>query len=521
MAEHSHHIPFAEFLSRYGSGEVVGTEGEEFQVAKQIVDGKLRSQGWKERDVLLGVTGVFLSDAAFEVLETERLGLTSRPKMVSLPTLDGPRESGDGLKSSFGQSESKLNLLDNAQSPDATLQSGNTAKRPGTRPGTVFSEWGGVVGVGDMFSALPSQSHMQAQAMEKGFMSEVVEEIPTSAARKRWMFLVWLLTWYIPDFGLRLLGPKKFKRKDIRTAWREKLAINYLIWLACAASIFMIAFFGNIICPKQNVFTYFTPIVYSDNRSAELASTAFDKTKPNAPAHVAIRGEVFDLLQFAPRHYPAIIPTTQILKYAGQDATPIFPVQVSALCYGSDGLGLDQSITLSFTGGNTSSIDKNAVFHDFRFSTNDYRPDWYFEQMIMLRKNYRIGFIGYPPSQITSLAQKQRQIAVLDGMVYDFTNYLAGGVTVAVPPGDSNPTDSQHGLHGTFNRCIISKQRRSRCYGTIRKSPPHIRRQSTNESMHAKFILRRESRYEKFTKMYFRKVHFTCRFGLSCIGHCY
>ena len=261
--EHSHHIPFAEFLSRYGAGEVVGTEGEERRVAEQIVDEKLRSQGWSGRDVVLGVTGVFLSDATFEILETQRLGLTLKaprmstmPSQVSLEGAVGFRDSTDNLRSPFGKSESKLHLLENAQSADPTTNLGG-GKRPDARPGTMFSEWGGVVnGGGDMFSTLPSQSHLQAAAMEKGFLSEVVEEIPTSPGRKRWMFLVWLLTWYVPDFVLRLFGPKKFKRKDVRTAWREKLAINYLIWLACAASIFVIAFFGNIICPKQNVFTY-------------------------------------------------------------------------------------------------------------------------------------------------------------------------------------------------------------------------------------------------------------------------
>lgn len=126
--------------------------------------------------------------------------------------------------------------------------------------------------------------------------------------------------------------------------------------------------------------------------------------------------------------------------YSGKDASTLFPVQVSALCYGSDGNGLNPAITLSYTGGNTSSTDKNAVFHDFRYSTTDYRPDWYFEQMIMLRQNYRIGFVGFPPAQVESLAKKQRQIAVLDGFVYDFTQYIAGGVTVAVPPGYTPPS---------------------------------------------------------------------------------
>jgi chitin synthase len=253
--EHAHHIPFAEFLSRYGSGEIVGTEGEERQVAEQIVDEKLRNLGWTGRDVVLGVTGVFLSEAAFEILETQRLGLTTRPKFLPVPSqtsLDRLSQSTETLaRGNYEKSESKLNLLENAQQ-DTTLTSRGTQQRPTT----MFSEWGGVLGTADMFSSLPTQGDMSAQAMEKGYLAEVVDEVPTSGSRKRWMFLVWMLTFYIPDFALRLLGPKEFKRKDIRTAWREKLAINYLIWLACATSIFIIAFFGNIICPKQNVYSY-------------------------------------------------------------------------------------------------------------------------------------------------------------------------------------------------------------------------------------------------------------------------
>ena len=263
--EHSHHTPFAEFLSLYGSGEVVGTEGEERQVAEGIVNEKLVSAGMGGRDVLLGVTGVFLSDAAFEILETQRLGLKVKPRMVSNQShhsFDLPRESTDGgppiNRATFGQSDSRLNLLENAATPEATLRPGNKSNNA-PRPVTTFSEWGGVVAGGDMFSSLPSQSHMQVQAMEKGFLSEVVDEVPTSASRKRWMFLVWLLTFYIPDFVLRLFGPKKFKRKDVRTAWREKLAINYLIWLSCAAAIFIITYFGTLICPRQSVFTYTSP----------------------------------------------------------------------------------------------------------------------------------------------------------------------------------------------------------------------------------------------------------------------
>jgi len=90
--EHNVHIPFAEFLSRYGSGEVVGTEGEERQVAEGIVDLRLRSKGWSGRDVVLGVTGVFLSEAAYDILESERLGVKA-PMMKAVPSQSSLRDA--------------------------------------------------------------------------------------------------------------------------------------------------------------------------------------------------------------------------------------------------------------------------------------------------------------------------------------------------------------------------------------------------------------------------------------------
>ncbi len=67
---------------------------------------------------------------------------------------------------------------------------------------------------------------------------EEVDELPVSGSRKRWMALVWLLTFYIPDFLIRAVG--RMKRKDVRTAWREKVAINLLIWLSCLLVVFFI-----------------------------------------------------------------------------------------------------------------------------------------------------------------------------------------------------------------------------------------------------------------------------------------
>lgn len=53
---------------------------------------------------------------------------------------------------------------------------------------------------------------------------EVVEEVRNSKARRRWVSLTWLTTWWIPTFMLRKIGG--MKRPDVRMAWREKLLIK-------------------------------------------------------------------------------------------------------------------------------------------------------------------------------------------------------------------------------------------------------------------------------------------------------
>ena len=108
------------------------------------------------------------------------------------------------------------------------------------------------------------------------------------------------------------------KRMDVRQAWREKLALNILIWLMCASAVFVIAVLGDLICPTEHVFS-----------TSELASHDVENNANNV--YVAIRGEVFDLTQVAETHL-RIVPVVAekpILKYGGTIADNIFPVQVN------------------------------------------------------------------------------------------------------------------------------------------------------------------------------------------------
>jgi chitin synthase len=201
--------------------------------------------------------------------------------------------------------------------------------------------------------------------------------------------------------------------------------------------------FPELICPRQDVFSF-----------QELSSY---NGQGHAKAYIAMRGVVYDLNKFAPHHYPSIVPTTALLKYAGKDATNLFPVQVSALCNGVDGT-VDPAVQLDYKNSNysasssvISSTDLNARYHDFRWFTNDSRPDWWFEQQLMMKKLYMKGNIGYTPQYLQTLASKQNYMASINGRVYDLTAYIAGGrspkwpyymQTPSVMP-DSNFMDNQ------------------------------------------------------------------------------
>ncbi|KAK8846712.1 hypothetical protein IAR55_005799 [Kwoniella newhampshirensis] len=249
---------------------------------------------------------------------------------------------------------------------------------------------------------------------------EITEEYKESIARRRWVWLCTILTFWIPGFLLSKLGG--MKRQDIRQAWREKLAINMIIWFICGCTIFVIAVLGPVICPTQHVYS-----------TSELASHSY-KQNPNN-AFVAIRGEVFDLSQIAPTHLTAVsvVPTKSIMQYGGLDASNLFPVQVSALCDGTTG-----SISPYVTLDTTNTSDPFSQYHDFRAFTNDSRPDWYAEMMIMMRHRFRVGFMGYTKKDIKSMASAGRAVAIYDNIVYELTTYIQQNGGGLKPPNGVN-----------------------------------------------------------------------------------
>ncbi|KAI0014229.1 glycosyltransferase family 2 protein [Xylariaceae sp. FL0662B] len=413
-ADFSLFLPFGEFLGLADAESIfVGSEREK---AEAVIQNKM----WPSNEVQVGSTGIFLSERCWMEVSQLGEGASASGRYAS--------ENGDGTPASdlpFGASKERL------------VSNGNTPQYSDKPRGGYFgsgdvdarSEAGvSAFGGGDMFKNLDTREQMAERGNEKSLVE--VEEYRDSPSRKRWVFMVYLLTWFIPEFLIRWMG--KMARKDVRMAWREKVAINFMIWLSCCIAAFFIVGFPMLICPKQYVFS-----------SEELSAY---NGKDGAAAYAAIRGQVFDIGSYAPVHYPQYLNTKSILQYGGLDITALFPVQVSALCQGKNGQ-VDPSVTLDYKSTNITgsanvinSQDLNAHYHDFRYFTSKYQKDWFYEKMQML-KEWKKGNIGYSAEYVATLGSKQNSIAILNGRVYDLTKYLVGGRHVEVPKGEALPSD--------------------------------------------------------------------------------
>lgn len=417
VADYSIFMPFAEFLGLAQTDvSIVGSEREK-------VESVLDSRPWRENEVRVGATGIFLSERCWlEIANITNVAPYARGHTGSddnLLTPDVARNFGD----------SRVGLL--SPSPGAYYDD-KGGSYFGSRDVDARSEAPSGI-TGDMFHGLEQNKVIDEKAADKKL--EEVDVLPVSGSRKRWVFIVYSLTWFIPDFLIQHVG--RIKRKDVRVAWREKLAINMLIWLSCAFVIFLMIGFPMLICPTQHVYS-----------NAEL--TAYDG-KGNNDAYIAMRGVVYDLGDFIPHHYPNIIPQKSLEKYAGKDATNLFPVQVSALCNGVDG-SVHPGIQLNYRTSNytdstvnnlISTTDLNAQYHDFRWFTNDSRPDWWYEQQVFLKANYMKGRVGYSPNYLKTLASKGDSIAYMYNKVYDLSEYMPGGRQIKYPIGDTErPQDT-------------------------------------------------------------------------------
>ncbi|PRT55224.1 Chitin synthase 8 [Wickerhamiella sorbophila] len=372
--------PFHEYLELARMNNLTAFDTPQVGESERVQAIKLiQRSGWSERDIQAGTTGVFLSEGAWLALvdPTNSFAERAAKKFANDPE--------DQFKEAY--------MYDDLE----------TRSMAG--------------GFSNMFKFAGSSALLEDNGEALDEAEDFTAPQTTSPSRRLWMTIVWLYTFWVPEFFIKLLGGMKFK--SVRIAWREKFTINLIIWGMCAGCVLFLIGFPFLICPLQNVMS-----------AGELAGYSYQSNTKHV--YTAIRGTIYDITHFASAHYPSIVPTGDILNYGGKISSDLFPMQISAVCGGVNGT-MSEFIVM---GDPNNYTDVNAQYHDFRSFTNDSRPDWYLEKMEFFNKNLLKSYIGYTPEDVKKMAENQKKsVASLNGFVYDFTDYISGNVYTKAPAG--------------------------------------------------------------------------------------
>ncbi|KAG6335389.1 hypothetical protein ID866_3703 [Astraeus odoratus] len=241
------------------------------------------------------------------------------------------------------------------------------------------------------------------------------ERLPTTRVRRYWLHLVWFFTWWIPDFLLTHIG--RMKRPDVRLAWREKLTIFVLIFLANAVVLFYIIAFGIILCPN------FDKAWTSNEVAQHTASNDY---------YVSIQGRVYDVSNFVKGDHSDVTgqpsnSASVLAGLAGTDMTYYFPPPLQLAC-----AGLVSDSHMQITVKNSSQVVYSSAMH-VSGANAQYNPsaldntDWYTANFIPTMNQYYKGALVWEPSDIYSQANDtniQRIWAIYESSIYDLTDYV-------------------------------------------------------------------------------------------------
>ena len=337
-----------------------------------------------------------------------------RPGMLRSYSEDAALDTGTGTPPPPGASSGELLHL-GGSSHEMLIP--EEAYGPRGTPGDPFAQGDPFAGAAHPEGAWDTHVHNFNEAPadpppEKDALLEPNEvlEVPTSPMRKWWVRLTYALTWWIPDPLLSRIG--RMHRPDVLLAWREKVTICMLITLFCGVILFYIIGFGRLLCPDFNkAWNEGQLTVHGDGKSF----------------YVAVQGRVYDLTKFYKLDHSDIpqqpIDDNIMMQLAGKDLTPYFPVPLSAGC---PGLVQDPSLQLQQQENLTAEIGqaqhKSGATQPYKKSKLS-QPNWYYSVFVPKMRQYYKGWYVYDNKQIAQDGS-WRQWAVVDGNLYDLTNYL-------------------------------------------------------------------------------------------------
>ncbi|GAA5817346.1 hypothetical protein MFLAVUS_010890 [Mucor flavus] len=369
----------------------------DFQVWKQLEDG-LRFAEKEERAAAKGITAESGIGSAH----------ASQPPMSDA----GHDPNGQQMMEHYGyddHNQQYLNTHDHGFDENASyVYSEDKREADGSQWGEE-SEWGVNV-ISEGFGPNMDMSKMIEDVQVPQI--ENIEEVPITPVRRWWVRFVWLCTFWIPSFCLRICG--KMKRPDIQMAWREKVTLCMLIAFMSASIMFVIVGLGEVLCPGTK--NMYSPV--------NVANHNIDSDN-----YMSVRGTVYDVTRFAKlTHGTTANKATEELMtmVAGLDLTSSIPPPLYAAC---EGLVLPDS-TFKIT-ANTTGVPQASFVH---YSGTEAvpgvslaldNPNWYNTNFLPGMKDYRKGVLVHSLKDISADAEGWgRSVLAMNNRVYDMQDYM-------------------------------------------------------------------------------------------------
>ncbi|KAI5116392.1 hypothetical protein M0805_005329 [Coniferiporia weirii] len=378
---------------------------------------KLVEDGVREQEKESSAMGGFRDDES--AMDDGATELTHDPSVVALGAGEYYSESADNLLLARTASNG-TNYLD-PNNGGAGRYGGGGLKSPRHDQTPAYTEPDEGSAWGSEWDKKGGQSPQQESLPKEGgnlvvhSAPNAVEEVPTSRSRRMWLILVRLSTWWIPDFLLIWIG--RMKRPDIRLAWREKVTICLIIFMACASIIFYIVVFGKLLCPNLNK-------AWDSDEVAEHSGTN--------DFYVSIRGRVYDVSNFIQADHSDITgePSNSAALldlFGGQDLTYYFPPPLTLACAG---LVSDDTLALQIKNF-TNEISPTAIHTSGSQATSTTsklaNTDWYTATFLPKINQFYKGTLVWEKPLLLSEAQ-DTNIAKIWGIyesnVYDLTDYV-------------------------------------------------------------------------------------------------
>ncbi|KAI2625180.1 glycosyltransferase family 2 protein [Xylaria nigripes] len=393
------------------------------------IESWILERGWSNGEVIIGQERVWMRETAW--WEAESM-LDLKPPHEMMPTISNPfstpardtvyaGHNGSGFfPPQFpdqASNNSHENLMTHQRNPSQLTFAQNQFRPTSTSPNPMRNTMQGDYGLGNKGDNHRDQVYYTGDGefinnLDPGDATgKHVETEEVSFGRRMWVAFVWAMTFWIPSFLLRYIGG--MKRPDVRMAWREKVVLVWLILIMNAIIVFVIIFFGRILCP---------------NFDKAWLQKEVANHQGEHDFWVSIRGGVYDISKFwRLQHSDTPIQTTKdlMLPFAGMNLDHYFPPPLVLSC---PGLGIADNFELRISPEDqpvmTEGVHKSGVLGN-QFSNALTNPNWYSDTFLPAIKHFYHGELVWNQAKVQEESQDLNLMVVLyEGGFYNLTDYF-------------------------------------------------------------------------------------------------